>query len=580
MGGAVETTTGPVLAADGNNQVGERHPGDEATYPFRQGSESSSLQRAAGKKEDGGSCVDTHDAAVVRKVHHPRQDGLKEESPKEGAVKILLRGLNQPSLVAAAAGGNHQGVFFVDQTSPATALEKGVATAAAAVEPQAYAVDHSVEEKNNPTPATAVTNRRTAGQAWQLRFLRWGSDEPITLVGNLCNPVALCVSSVDSSVFVLEAVWERQRCDKDDDRGRHRHRAGTQRQPRPRKRRYRVCRLDGARLSTWLSSEERKSSAARRSESPKASKSKRSVGSSRVTSDASSAGSMSFAEDESETDWETSSSGKSDGDDFPERDDHGVDGSSIGACIKRTWSGSRTRPRWRRGVVSVVEVLDIPPSLTQKNGGDRHPEQPVDLCILADGTIVVAFSREAPLHDGASIAESQGVIRAFPAADRTTRARLVGADTAPPANATAETPVTTPAPLSKPYGYHADDSWLVAEGLPVVNGLAAGGGDAIYLSLCGARHDGAVTAIGCVSAKLRRFPSHAGMWWEGSKGGKGNRKGSDASSALEAVPTGGRNNRHVDGRNGDGDARSKAQNFVRVVSGFAAAVAVDEDMNL
>jgi len=140
--------------------------------------------------------------------------------------------------------------------------------------------------------------------------------------------------------------------------------------------------------------------------------------------------------------------------------------------------------------------------------------------------------------------------------------------------------VTTPAPLSKRYGYDADDSWLVVEGLPVVNGLAAGGGDAVYLSLCGARHDGTVTAVGCVSANLRRSPLQIDMWRGGFRYGEENRKRSEALSARDTVPTGGRNSRDVDGRNGGGDVHSKPQNFVQVVSGFAVAVAVDKDMNL
>ena len=581
VGNTVETTTGLVLASDSDNQSSEQRKGDGGKYPCGEGFGSSSPPRA----EDRSDTVDIHDATVERGAQPLRQDGVRGESLQEGAVKVLLRGLNQPFLVAAADGGTAQGVFFVDQGSPVIALDKSVATTAAAVvESQACAVDLTVGEINNRIRATAFRNRRTAGQTWRLRFLRWGAEEPITLVGGLCNPIALCVGRADSSVFVLEAVQERQQCN--NDRGRHRHRGGKQQQLRPRKRRYRVCRLDGTSLSTWLSNEERTNSTVRGDQSAKAAKNNGPVGISRVRLgeersgplEASPAGFTGCTDYESDTEWETSSA-NSNGDDIDPRRDRGVDGSPIRTRVTQSSPGSPVRSARRRGVVDVVEILELPSSSTKEGDAEGHPEQPVDLCVLADGTIVVAFSRAAPLHGGASISKSQGVVRAFPAADRIRSTGLGGTDTAPAMSTPDKAFVAAPGPPSK-LVYDADDGWLVAEGLPVVSGLVAGGGDAVYLSLCGAGHDGAVTAIGSLSAKLRPPSLKVDTRREGVRGGKESGKGGGASLVLGAAPVAGLNRTHVDGCNGGGGSHTSGQSIVPLVSGFAAAVAVDSDLNL
>ena len=197
-----------------------------------------------------------------------------------------------------------------------------------------------------------------------------------------------------------------------------------------------------------------------------------------------------------------------------------------------------------RGVVDFIEVLALP--VPSESCG--HPEQPVDLCVLTDRTIVIAFYRSVPLHGGVAISENQGAIRVFP--------------------------ITHHGCATNNSSYSSEESWLVAKGLPVVTGVAAGGGRGIYFSLCGAGRDGAVTAIGSLSTA--RVPpvlpratgigaNHRGIIQAGHCKG----------DALASVGIAARGGTRIGGKSG-----GCGEKFARVVSGFAAAVTVDEDMNL
>lgn len=520
----------------------------------------------------------------------PMDDSNSEDKHDEegGAVKILLRGLNRPFLVAAAAGGSKGiGVFFVDH---ATTPENNVTTttAVAAMQSQVRVLDKTKPaEPLKGTRASQSSNRPDADRTGRLCLLRWGAEQPITLINDLCNPVALCVSGSDSSVFVLEqALGRRQHKDDDDrDRGSPRQHPG-----RRRKDRYQVCRLDGAQLFAWLSNRPTRSSVVSCSEfaTPhKQNGQQAGDGSIKLNSEGeceptggSASDNTNFLEDESETEWEASSS-SSDGGDFGRCRTQDTSSLPGGARAKEIDSGFVTRSRRRRGVVSFVRVLELPPASSRTNDQDSHPEQPVDMCVAADGTIVVAFSRSAPLHGGVSIAEKQGVVRAFPAADSGTRKIRLGSGvgTALSSTNTADqafvrTPISAAEVSRVADGYDVDDSWLVTEGLPVVTGLAAGGGDAVYMSLCGARHDGAVTAVGALSTRQRRqFPLRTDDPREHLRGRAENWKGG-------REPPAGRESMLARGSSGSGSVHRVGGSFVRIASGFAAALAVDDDMNL
>eukprot|EP00903_Cladosiphon_okamuranus_P015234 g14080.t1 len=122
--------------------------------------------------------------------------------------------------------------------------------------------------------------------------------------------------------------------------------------------------------------------------------------------------------------------------------------------------------------------------------------------------------------------------------------------------------------------YDVEDSWLVAEGLPVVTGIAAGGVSAVYLSLCGARHDGAVTAVGALSTtQRRRSRLRTDDPREHLRGRAENQKGRGEPPAVQETML-------TRGSNGSGGIHRSGGSFVRIASGFAAVLAVDDDMNL
>lgn len=488
-----------------------------------------------------------------------------------GAVEILLHGLSRPFLVAAAAGGKSLGVFFVDHATTSDNSGK-TTTTAAAVSSQLRTLDETERgESQHRPPASPSTNRSDVGRMGRLRFLRWGAEQPVTLVEDLRNPVALCVSSSDSSVFVLEEVLERKRCEDDDDH-RDRDRDRPQQHPPRTKERYRVCRLDGARLCAWFTNEAARRSAVSGSDfaTPHKRNGQADNGSIELNAGGEcrplgcAADDTILLDDESETEWETSSN--SDGGDFDKRRHRGVSRSSVGARLNENRPGSAVHTRGRRRAVSFAQVLEMPSaSARAKRKESHHPEKPVDMCVLTDGTIIVAFSRSAPLHGGTSIAESQGVLRAFPAADSARRKGLGNVGTA----------LSSVGRVADEYaGHDVDDSWLVAEGLPVITGLAAGAGDAVYLSLCGARHDGAVTAIGALSTRQRRSLVRNG----GPR--KDLRSRTHSPKGHGELPTGRGNKLATGGGKYSGGVHRSDEGFVRIASGFATALAVDEDTNL
>lgn len=481
-----------------------------------------------------------------------------------GDAQILLRGLDRPSRVSAARGCKHGilgGVFFIDHTRVTGSNRRRSTIPVLAPE----------SDLGSGNQATSRSGR--------VRFLEWGvGKQAVTLVERLCNPVALFVAQ-DSSVFVLEEVWQGSGSGfRDQDLRRTRHR---------------VCRLDGTRLSRWLGSNINTGSkgvetvavaiSARRMNSRNRSsdglrgrnEQEGGGGSPLLVSSAARDEQDVVTGDESETDWETSGSCASDHD-INTEGEHALRGDL------RTASAPDGHSR-RRGVVDFIEVLAIPSFPVQD--GDR-PEQPVDFCMLADGTIVVAFCRSAPLHGGQSTAEAHGVVRAFRAKPRepTVMMDASGSPPAPVVLGTGRSVLSLKA--GAPSSYSSSQGWLVAEELPVITGIAASGGSAVYVSLCGAGHDGTVHAVASLSTEGRTQsvgPSgvsmHAvarGSSRGADKGGGGGGTGTEAGGrAMRGrgwrVGAKGGNDRGVGG---------SGHLFVPIVSGVAAALTVDGDRNL
>ncbi|CBJ48361.1 kinesin motor protein-related [Ectocarpus siliculosus] len=130
----------------------------------------------------------------------------------------------------------------------------------------------------------------------------------------------------------------------------------------------------------------------------------------------------------------------------------------------------------------------------------------------------------------------------------------------------------SPRPVASP-SYSTEDSWLVAEGLPVITGLVAGAGGAIYMSLCGASHDGTVTSIGSLSTRKRCRVPQVDPRREDFRSRTACEKRERASSAGR--------DKHAGATWGDGVGISHSEGkLARISSGFAATLAVDDDMNL
>lgn len=435
-------------------------------------------------------------------------------------VQVLLGGLNRPSRVAAVTGRKSKGVFFIDE---------------AAAEENDGPIRAVSSPKNDAHHRDLCSSGQATRRVGRLCFLPWGAREAITLVERLCNPIALCVHG-DSSVFVLEELWETQK---------HRDRDRDQEPEDKRQKRYRVGCMGGPALFSWLENETKRDKLCR----------------SRVNGlqcngewkhDSGGGGrDEDVADGTTEVEWETASN------------------STPGFSKKDQCEDSR-----RRGVVDFVEVL----VLSEPPESYGYPEQPVDLCVLTDKTIVVAFYCSTPLHGGVAVSENQGAIRVFP--NTRQGCNSVGLRSSEAGKTSGQSAATTLRPVldtssaRSDSSYSSDDSWLVAEGLPVVTGVAAGGGRGIYFSLCGAGRDGVVTAIGSLSTARvpPALPRAAGV---GPNDGGEFQAGYHNGGALASGGIAARGGKRIGGNSGGCGAK-----FVRVVSGFAAALTVDEDVNL
>ncbi|CAM9608984.1 unnamed protein product [Ectocarpus fasciculatus] len=592
----------PTLVVENTGQVGEHPPEDGLTKVVVEGSQTASLEKRADQYDgrrsqpqtepmDPPSRAALQEASRPTVVAEPKKTkkpfvientvcpavvpaqaqspdiGVGEDKQEKEFVNVLLSGLNRPILVAAAAPrGTGRGVFFIEQASPAV----GRTTTP---QPPAHS-DNQTFREEQANQERASRNRPPPPRTWQLRFLRWGTKQAVTLVENLSKPIALCVGDTDSSVFVLEEVHKRRHCDNDPDQAKNV--SGSQQHICRRPKRYKVRCLRGSYLSAWLSSKEaeRTSLFASGEEGATSHRQDIQTGGIGAQLDAkqkpipvgTSADNLSFLNDESDTDWGSSSSDSDDGN-FHKHDNQEVTALSIGARVEEDGPERSIRSRRGRGVVNFLEILKFQSPSASKNDGERHREQPVGLCVLRDGTVVVAFSRSFPLHGGASVAQSQGVIRAFPA-------NIMNIDgfphTALSTNTANETLSTRPV---APPSYSTDDSWLVAEGLPVITGLEAGAGGAVYMSLCGASHDGTVTSIGSLSTRNRRRVLHVDARREDFRSRTACGKGERESSAGRT--------KHAGATWGDGSGVFHSEGkLARICSGFAATLAVDDDMNL
>ncbi|CAN0063901.1 unnamed protein product, partial [Ectocarpus sp. 12 AP-2014] len=613
MAHADDAVAWPTLVVENNTgQVGEHPPEDGLTNVVVEGSQTASPEKRE-DQYDGRICqrrtepVDRLSRAALEEaslrptvVAEPKRtktpfvvestacpavmpaqarspdDGVGEgKQEKEEVVKILLSGLNRPILVAAATTtGTGRGVFFIEQASPAVAVDCSSSSKGTTTTPQPP--EHSAnrtfrEEQNNQERAS--TNRPPPPRTWQLRFLRWGAKQAVTLVENLCKPIALCIGGTDSSVFVLEEVHKRRHCHKDPDQAKNL--SGSQQHFCRRPKRYRVRFLRGSHLSALLSNEEAKRRRFASGEVGATShRHDRQTGGIGTHLDAkqkpipvgTSTDDRSFLNDESDTDWGSSSDGSED-ENFDNHNNQEVAGVSIGARVEVNRSERFVRSRRRCDMLDFIEILVFQSPSASKKDGERHREQPVGLCVLRDGTVVVAFSRPFPLHGGVCVAKSQGVIRAFPAnemdVDRFPHTAL--------STNTADETLSTR--HVAPPSYSTEDSWLVAEGLPVITGLVAGAGGAVYMSLCGASHDGTVTSIGSLSTRKRcRVPQVDPR--------REDFRSRTACEKRERVSSAGRK-KHPGATWGDGVGDSHREGtLARISSGFAATLAVDDDMNL
>lgn len=469
--------------------------------------------------EKGSSRLAVESAAYGNDVGKNAPPSSPPLDTADGKVQVLLGGLTRPSRVAAATGSKIKGVFFIDE---------------AAAEEIDGPIRSVLSPQNDAHRRDSCSSGRPTRRVGRMRFLPWGAREAITLVERLCNPIALCIHG-DSSVFVLEELWE-TRNHLDADRGRE---PGGKRQTR-----YRVCCMGGPALSKWLKNEVKHGMLCRN----------RAHG---FQCDVDLKNSLGEGDQDNvaygptEVNWKAASSSVCD---FSKNDQY-----------KESQS---------RGVVDFVEILALP--VPPDSCG--RAEKPVDLCVLTDRTIVVAFYRSAPLHTGVAVSENQGAIRVFPITRQGCSSdgpKSIEADIQPGRSAaTASRPVLDTRSTIIDGTYSSDDSWLVAEGLPVVTGVAAGGGRGIYFSLCGAGRDGAVTAIGSLSTA--RVPPALPR----AKGIVANDRGKIQAGHCKRDALASREKSVQGGKRRGGKGGGCGAKFVRVVSGFAAALTVDEEMNL
>lgn len=438
-----------------------------------------------------------------------------------GNVQILLRGLDSPTRIAAISGktNNVRGVLFV----------------------------HSATVSSQDSHRIVGSCRMTVNgsSAKNLSFLALGAQTEVTVLERLCNPIAICVAS-DGNVLVLEEVGQREANNVTG------HQEVEQDKPCRRKCRYRVRYLYHVELNAFLESQRARSDNCDGQDGGQGNKCASSQYVERTSED----------DTQSETDWEDNVSTPI-SDYFYRTTTNAKPENGIGRC------------RGRRKTLEPKHAFELP--LPPKGG---PVEQPVDMCVLADGTVVIAFCRLAPLHEGTAVAESQGIIRAFPPSQitRDRRHGSIGSGSVV-VGATKSEKCTSPSDVDTDGGYDCQQSspydpgeqWVIAEGLPVITRVVASGGEGggVYVSLCGSGYDGAVVAIGSLST--RQTVSATGVRIGALVQGIAGVRQPKPLMSTELHPR----------RLSKGSVeRNRADSFVPIVSGYAAALAVDGNNNL
>lgn len=376
----------------------------------------------------------------------------------------------------------------------------------------------------------AATARGTCAK--KLSFLAVGAQRELTLCECLCNPVAICVTR-DGDLLILDEVWRQKATH---DRG---HEASEQENAQKRKQ-YVVRSMHHVRLASYLDSQIVTNNSAWKS------------GVEMQKTDAPSQNRR--RDDESDTDWEENVSTSS--------------GGFSPTTNTRVNPVRKGRSRGRHKAPALQDILEFP--LPPKG---EPPEEPVGMCVLADDTIVIASCRLAPRHGGSAVAESQGVVRAFPPShvrrhrfhEATTTDSVVGDPTKH------EKYVDGSCNFRRSAVYDPGEQWILAEGLPVITGIVASDAKSggIYVSFCGSSRDGTVVAIGALST--RRCP-------------RGNRAISDVAEDKStwtrqpklALST----DANLRPRSGGGEEGTGDNVLTPIVSGHAALLTVDRDNNL
>lgn len=491
------------------------------------------------------------------------------EEYKPIGVEVLLRGLDNPTRVAATVGGSSDdenkmdGVFFLHSTG----LKRPV-------------VSHGVGEQEADGDVKPSLYRRAVNCSGTLSFLASRAHVEIPIVERLCDPIAVCVTA-ENDIFLLEVVCQEEGLGSTGiEHGDHEGKAqNTWRENR----RYWVRHIEHSTVFTLVG---RKSESTDTSSAPRNDQT-------RPWQESPSSADISIEDTESETDWEAcSTSTASIANAHIANRDQEASHKADGLCepTNRKFP-ARTAVHSRRGRATFVpkEVFVLPlPSEGQP------PERPVDMCVLSNGTIVIAFTRLVPLHSGAAVAEAQGIVRAFPLAAEESQRNSDGLSSTSRANSgrNEDNRLVSTSAIDTDYNllkssftgvderrtfckhssmYRPEEQWVVAEGLAVITGIAANGrkSDALYASLCGSGVDGTITAI--VSLSLHRDEHSVARGQETRANGWGRGGIKKPHSRGEArwgcALMGGKHYGEADGS-------------VPIVSGHAATLTVDNSNNL
>lgn len=408
----------------------------------------------------------------------------------EDAGQILLRGLERPTRIAVVSGGRTHGIFFL----------------------------HSTGSEEAMIPSSE--NRQQSRQ--RLSFLSWGARETTTLVENLCDPVALCVTE-NLDIFVLEqTIQGASELSRDEEQC-------CQRQPHG----YMIRVLDGSRVSCFLDNYRREN------------------------------------DNDNKEDLEGSAQDFSCPmspntiDEANHADGSGGSGSTCEVLGVRNDDFSSTllfktqsTERFLKQIGSHISLLDAEELFAVSlHAKGQASEVPVDMCVLPDYTIVIALRRMVPLHDGLAASRAEGVVRAFPGVRvRSDIFRGVQMKTSDRCRPTVS--------------YEPEDQYVIAEGLPVITGVAASTGGVLYLSLCGSERSGNVIAIGSLMAQPN--PACAlqknASWKNESSKEIEFEESTSQGSCWQRDPNCG--------------SRNTIKFLVPIMSGFAAALSVDNSNNL